>query len=88
MQLNKLEKEHKNWRQHDAGKHPDKANTIYKKIDGNKNNLSDEVDAIVNHHRYTPTLTNNTMQVIWIHFNLNGKDITLEIDPSDTRTLT
>ena len=54
----------------------------------NKNDLNQELDQIIEHYNYIPTIKNNKFQVIRINFKLEGKDITLEIDPNDTRNIT
>ena len=54
----------------------------------NKNDLNQELDQIIEHYNYIPTIKNNKFQVIRINFKLQGKDITLEIDPNDTRNIT
>ena len=61
---------------------------IYNRTDGNKNDLNDELDEIIEHYNYIPTIKNKKFQVVRIKFKLHDKDITLEIDPNDTRSLT
>ena len=54
---------------------------IYSRTDGNKNDLNDELDEIIEHYNYIPTIKNKKFQVVRIKFKLHDKDITLEIDP-------
>ena len=49
--------------------------------------MNDELDKIIEHYNYIPTIKNNKIQVVRINFKLDKKDITLEIDPNDTRSM-
>jgi hypothetical protein len=50
--------------------------------------LNEELDQIIEHYDYIPSTKNNRFQTTRIYFKLEGKDITLEIDPNDTRNIT
>ena len=71
----------------DLTKH-DNCIIIYNRSNSNKNDLNDELDQIIKHYDYIPTTRNNRFQTTRIYFKLEGKDITLEIDPNDTRNIT
>ena len=51
------------------------------------NNNSDDNNNNDNSNNYIPTIKNHKIQVVRINFKLDKKDITLEIDPNDTRSM-
>ena len=41
---------------------------IYNSTYGNKNDLNDELDEIIEHYKYIPTIKNNKIQVVRMNF--------------------